>query len=147
MKIIALIFLIFGMSASISNAQTPVTTLGDCMAQKTTGADREHLAKWVFTIMALHPALENLSSISDDERQATDLLTAMLVTRLITENCPREAVTTSRRGGKRAVMKAFNTMGQIAMQELLRNERVASGGEKFAKYIDWNKINSLSENE
>ena len=136
MRTIAFIALIIALTTPVSYAQTSTTALGECLAKSTSGADREHFAKWIFSIMAKHPEAEPLSDISEGERERIDSQSAMLLTRLITEDCSQEARTTARTGGQRALMKSFKTMGEIAMQEIFRDESVIRSSENYLKYLD-----------
>jgi len=143
MKVIAIIALAIGLTTSPAIAQSPSNALGNCMAQQTTGADREHFAKWIFSVIAEHPVTEPLSNISEGERERIDSKMAILVTRLVAEDCRQEAKTTLDSGGDQEFLNAFRAMGEIAMQEIFRNKRVAQSSENYIKYLDYEDFGDL----
>ena len=131
------------LTMTTTSAQIPNNALGECMAQQTTGAEREHFAKWIFSIMTQHPVARPYSDISANEREIIDKQAATLLTRLITTDCSREARNTYINGGEQAVVNAFKTMGEIAMQELFRNRAVAESAENYYKYLDMDAFNRI----
>lgn len=145
MKTIAIVILLLAITTVSSHAQMSTNVLGECMAKETTGAEREHFAKWIFSIMANHPVAEQYSRINENERERIDRETATLVTRLIVTDCAEEARTAYGTGGERALMNAFRTMGEIAVQELFRDENVNRRSESWLKYLDEDTFDSLLE--
>ena len=143
MRALLLVIVSLALTMTTTNAQIPNNALGECMAQQTTGAEREHFAKWIFSIMAQHPVAAPYSDISAAEREIIDKQTATLLTRLITNDCSSEARETYINGGDRAIINAFRAMGEIAMQELFRNRAVAESAENYYKYLDMDAFNRI----
>lgn len=128
-----------------ASAQTaPPDALSRCFADSTTGKDRKDLARWVFLAMAVHPEIKQYSS-PDAAKAAddTDKMMANMVTRLLTESCAQQTQTAFKQGGPAAVQSAFQLLGQLAMQELMSDPKVAASMSSFQKYVDQNKLNPI----
>jgi hypothetical protein len=143
-KITVLVFLSVAI-ASPSFGQEPANPLANCMAQKTTGADREHFAKWIFAVIAKHPVAAPFSNIEEAERDRIDIKTADLITRLLTDECVDATRTTFRESGEVGVIDAFRVMGEIAIQELFRNDEVLRSSENYVKYLDEDLFSKIFE--
>jgi len=123
-------------------AQTPAESLSRCLADNTSGRDRKDLARWVFLSMAAHPEIKqhaapDLAKISDE----TDKLTANMFTRLLAESCVKQTQAAYKQGGTVAIQTAFQTLGQLAMQELMSDAQVNASMGAFQKYLDQGKLN------
>ena len=46
-------------------------------------------------------------------------------------------------GGAKAIESAFQTLGQLAMQELMTNPEVTSSMSRFEKQLDQSKLNKV----
>lgn len=124
-----------------AHAQTPVESLSRCLADSTTGKDRKDLARWVFFAMAAHPEMKpfaapTVAGATDD----ADRGTANLFTRLVAESCLKQTQTAFQQGGPVAIQAAFQTLGQLAMQELMSDGQVNASMSAFQKYLDQEKI-------
>ncbi len=118
-------------------------SLSTCVADNTSGKQRKDLARWVFLSMAAHPELKQFTSTAaDDARESTDRSIAELFEVLITEQCADEANATYRELGTPGLQVAFETLGQLAMQELMSNEDANAAMTAFDRYLDNEKINA-----
>lgn len=126
----------------VALAETAGEALGACLADNTSGKDRKDLARWIFTGMAAHPEIRDLSSISD--RALTDARQTMgvLVTRLLSDSCAVQARKAIAQDGNAGVVTAFKVLGELAMQELMSNKDVAASIGAYAKYLDQKKIDA-----
>lgn len=123
-------------------AQTPAESLSRCLADNTSGKDRKDLARWIFLSMAVHSEIKqyaapDLAKISDE----TDKLTASMFTRLLAESCVKQTQAAYKQGGTVAIQTAFQTLGQLAMQELMSDAQVNASMGAFQKYLDQGKLN------
>lgn len=125
-------------------AQQTTQALSQCLAETTTGKDRKDLARWVFFAMASHPDIKQYTANSA-EAAATEAHKTMadLFTRLLAESCNRQTQAAFKEGGAKAIEIAFQTLGQLAMQELMANPEVTSSMSKFEKNLDQNKLNKV----
>ena len=114
--------------------------LGKCMVGSLTGNERIEMAKWIFMAMAAHPEMASLAHIPPEERNATDKKIGRLFTRLLAEDCAKEAKTAVATESKVAVDKSFELLGRVAMQELITNENVSEALVSYTKYLDKKKL-------
>jgi hypothetical protein len=123
-------------------AQNSTQALSDCLAESTSGRDRKDLARWVFFAIAAHPDISEYlaPSAATAEREAHKTV-ADLFTRLLAESCARETRTAFKQGGSKAIEGAFQTLGQLAMQELMTNPAVNASMSEFEKQLDQEKLN------
>jgi hypothetical protein len=115
--------------------------LARCLADNTSGKDRKELAKWVFLAMAAHPEIKpHASSDIDQVSERSQRFMAATLTRLVVEACPAQTKEAVKQGGAAAMETAFQALGQLAMQELMTNEKVRASMGGFEKYLDKNKL-------
>ncbi len=117
--------------------------LGNCLSDNTTGKERKDMARWVFVGMSAHPDIQNLSRVTEANRDELDRTMASILTRLLSENCSAQARSAMEKEGPASFQAAFSAMGRLAMQELMSNPDVNFSFNRYAKYLDKNKINSV----
>lgn len=132
-------------ASDTSHGQVQNSPLGECMAQETTGADREHFAKWIFSVLSQHPIVSENASFGDVEKELINRKTALLMTRLIGEDCAAEARASYNAGGVNAIATAYRVMGRVAVQELFRNDSVVTYGRKYWEYIEDDSFGGILE--
>ncbi|MGL4603583.1 MAG: hypothetical protein ACRCU9_05490 [Iodobacter sp.] len=130
-----------------ASAGADTDALATCLADNTTGKDRKDMARWVFVGMSAHPEIRSLSNVTEKDREDLDKTMAALLTKLIVKNCPSQAKTAMQSEGAAAFQAAFGAIGKLAMQELMTNPEVNSSFSRFSKYMDKNKIDSVSSNK
>lgn len=115
--------------------------VGSCLANSTTGRDRVNLARWVFTAMTKHPEVSNISNLSAEKREEINMLNGKLLTRLLSTDCRNEIKIATELEDPAALRSAFESLGRLAMQELMSNQAVS---EEFtsglSQYVDMKKI-------
>jgi hypothetical protein len=125
-------------------AQTNTQQLSQCLAETTSGKDRKDLARWVFFAMASHPEIKQFTSPSAAGAEAeTNKTMADLFTRLLADSCMRQAQAAFKEGGAKAIEIAFQTLGQLAMQELMTNPDVNASMARFEKSLDQSKLSKV----
>ena len=92
--------------------------------------------------MAAHPEIIMYTKISAEDTNSSDRFIGGLISRLMTEDCPNEMKSASK-VDPLAIEKAFELVGQVAMQELMTNQNVNASITSYAKYADQEKINKL----
>jgi len=131
--------------ASAAGVVTPAVAspgsdaLAQCLADNTTGRDRKDLARWVFVAIAAHPEMRSLSSVSPDQREASQRDAANLFMQLVTERCRAQSKAAAGEGAN-AIETAFAALGQLAMQELMNNAEVNASMSGVARYMDGEKL-------
>lgn len=114
--------------------------LSACLGDNTSGKDRKDLARWIFIAMAAHPEIKDLSKVTVPAREGADDAAAKLFTALLTERCrvqAREAVQTE---GQAGMVASFQTLGALAMQELMSNPEVSAAVNGFERRLDQAKL-------
>lgn len=119
--------------------------IGQCFANSTTGKDRIELARWVFASMALHPDVVSSSAITPEKRESINKSTGELFNRLLADNCSKEIKEAVKFEGQAALKSAFESLGKLAMQELISNPAVGAGFSGFEKYVDMKKLKKALE--
>jgi hypothetical protein len=125
-----------------SYAATPTQNFGECLTDNLNGKERKNLAKWIFFAMAAHPQITEFTKIPSDNIKTSDQYIGKLITRLMTENCPNE-MKLAYKANPQAIEKAFELVGQVAMQELMTNLDVTNSITSYSRYADQEKINSI----
>jgi hypothetical protein len=135
--------------ATLAQAQEPVNALKACVTDNTSGRDRKDLAKWVFFAMAAHPEMKQYADAKaaaavDESSQKL----AALVTRLLTESCVNEVRAVMKTGqGSQALRVAFESLGQLAMQELMADKTVQETMGLFQRYVDQTRLKEALANK
>lgn len=114
--------------------------LANCLAENTTGKERKELARWVFIAMATHPDNKDLARLTDAARDDADVAVARLFTALLTERCKQQAREAMQQEGRAGMETPFQTLGGLAMRELMSNPEVAAASSGFQRYVDGAKI-------
>jgi hypothetical protein len=121
--------------------------MAKCLVKETAAADRTALLNWIFSAMALHPDVEAMASIGAELRAEINKSAGALFQRLLVDSCREETRLAIRYEGQPAIQSAFGLLGQIAMQELFANPKVAAGLGELEKNVDRDKIAELSAPE
>lgn len=132
-----LVALVFSLPANANSQE-----LATCFIDSLNGKERKQLVKWIFLSMAAHPDLVAYSSVSEEDRLKSDKTAGELVTRLFVENCPSQAKK-AQKADPLAIQKAFEVVGQVAVQELMTNNTVTQAIINYANYADVKKIHAL----
>ncbi len=118
-------------------------TLGTCLKDNTNGKDRKALARWIFLAISAHPEIRQLSVATDAIRLDSDKGTAVLVTRLLTENCRAETRAVVAKDGNPGLFSAFKLLGEVAMTELMTDPGVSAAISNYAQFVDKKKIEEV----
>lgn len=121
-----------------------VDDMAKCLVKDTGAADRTALTNWIFAAMALHPDVEVMATIDDERRADINQVAGALFQRLLVESCREETRLAIKYEGQSAIQSAFGLLGQIAMQDLFANPKVAAGLGELEKNMDREKIAELS---
>lgn len=126
-------------------AASPSDALGTCFVDNTTGKDRKELARWIFMAVTAHPDIRELSAATEEQIVQSNKNMAILVTRLLTENCTAEVRAARNEGGgaNTNMFQAFKSLGEVAMQELMGNRNVAKSVGDYVQYLDKKKIEGV----
>lgn len=123
-------------------ADSPTDQLANCLVDNLSGKERKSLAKWIFFSMAAHPEIKSYSNASQKDLKQSDEYVGKLVTRLLTQDCSNK-LKKANSSDPMAVQKAFELVGQVAMQELMADQAVMKTLTNYANYADKEKINKI----
>ena len=126
-----------------AKANSSVENLSTCLANSTTGKDRKDAVKWIFVAISTHPEIEKLVNITSETRDKYHKLYADLVTRLLTVDCKNEARAAMEKNGTRSLEKSFESLGVVAMQELMNHHEVKASMSKYASFLNKEKLKVL----
>ncbi|HET8870925.1 MAG TPA: hypothetical protein VFM48_10785 [Aquabacterium sp.] len=114
--------------------------LSNCFADNTTGKDRKELARWIFLSISIHPSIRDLSAADNQIRIEADKSMARIVSALFSERCTATMRDTLSTEGSEGVSKAFRSLGELAMRELMTNPEVNASMGNYVQYLDKEKI-------
>jgi hypothetical protein len=137
MKKFIILFLFFISFSFKTSADIYTENLRICLVRNSTEMDRIAMVKWVFSSLGQHYALKNEFNISSGKKEKYDKGMADYFHYIVGNKCRNEFLK-SLRGNPKAAEKAFEYLGQSAMEQLMTDRNVAKAFEDFAKYIDPN---------
>jgi len=114
-----------------------------CIIESTDSQDRLVLVKWMFAAMSKHPAVQSLSTVSENQIDEANKKLADLLTKLLTETCEEKAKKAIKYEHGMAIRTSFEKLGQVAAQDLFTDPNVANILAGFSKHLDEKKLNTL----
>ena len=117
--------------------------LSACLARSTTAEDHVVLVDWIFAMIARHPSVAGMTTISDAQRVQINQKAGALFTRLLTDACGPQVKQAYKDDGQIAVQTAFSALGAAAMQDLMANPDVQAAGNEIGAYVDQQKLGTI----
>jgi hypothetical protein len=117
--------------------------LSKCIVESSSNEDFTVYVQWIFSLMSLHPAVQSMSSISNDQRQIYNEKCGKLFMNLLTVSCKEQAQKAWKYEGQVALESSFRVLGQVAMRELLSHPKVKAGLSGFENQFDKEKLESV----
>ena len=117
--------------------------LSKCIVAKASAKDQQDLVFWVFTAIAQHPTIKAYTTLTDAQRDAAGRTAGLLMQRLLTEDCHKEAVTALKYEGISALESSFSLLGQVAMRGLFSDPQVDKNMASLGGALDEAKFNAL----
>lgn len=124
--------------ASGAASQQPTeeqAALSQCVVLRTTGADRVLTAQWIFAAMTKSPHIADLSVISDQRKAQIDRSFGQLLTRIVMKDCLEQIRPLASHDLQAAFELTGQALGEVAMQELMGNERVDKAIGDYTDYL------------
>lgn len=119
--------------------------LSECLLSATTEEDKGSLVKWMFTAMALHPAVEEIAGVSLPAREQANREMAELIIKLLSRACFSETRLALKNEGSLALQTSFSVLGQVAATNLFSDPNVAAGLASIETYISADDLESRLE--
>jgi hypothetical protein len=136
-----LVLVLLLLSSGTAFAQSTTAALSQCLAESTDGKERKDLARWVFLAMASHPEMKQfMSPVAAVAEAETHKVMAGLFTKLLADSCLRQTQAAFKEGGVKAIEVPFQTLGQLAMQELMTTPEFSASMGMFEKQLDPSKL-------
>ncbi len=144
MKIVRIVCAGFFLAASSTSVAGVYTDdLSRCLVESSTSEDKLTLVKWMFTAMALHPAVKSMAPVTENQRDIANKNVADLLSKLLTETCVVQSRKAIKYEGTFAIQSSFQILGQVAAQELFSNPNVAAGMGGLERHIDSKRIQEV----
>jgi hypothetical protein len=121
--------------------------MAKCMVNSTSPQDRTLFVRWIFTVIALHPALSSMSTVTAKQREDITKDAGALLQRLLLDSCKSQTQLALRNEGTQTIQYAFQVLGQVATQGLFTDSHVTEGAKELAKYVDEDKLKALAAPE
>jgi hypothetical protein len=137
MRAVAVVALILltGLHGPVAQAGVHTDDLSKCLVKSSNDADRSVLVQWIFSGLSLHPAVQPLISITTEQRDAFNEKVAALLSRLLVEDCRKEAIDALKHEGSAAFDASFQVLGQVGSRDLMTEPHVAKGLSGLATYL------------
>lgn len=106
--------------------------------------DQLMLVQWLFAAASLHPAVQPMSTVTPQQRDALDRKAAALMQRLLIDACGNETISALKYEGPGAIQASFQALGQVAGRGLMTDPHVNDGLQHgIATYFDNGKLTDL----
>jgi len=120
--------------------------MAKCMVNSTSPEDRTLFVQWLYSMIALHPDLSAMSTVTAKQREDISRKAGALLERLLLESCRSQTQQAVQNEGPQTIQYAFQVLGQVAGRGLLTEPHVLEGTKAIAKYVDEQKLKALTAN-
>lgn len=118
--------------------------LARCLVKSATPKDQTLLMTWIFAGMSGHPDVRKYASVTEAERESLNADGARLYERLMTVDCRTELVTALKYEGPNTIEAAFEVLGRVAMQGLMRHPAVVDWLAGLSAHFDAAKLEEIA---
>jgi hypothetical protein len=122
-------------AAQPSQEASENSALAQCVALRTTGADRIMTARWLFAVMTKSPQIVDLSAVTAERRKELDQGFAKLLTRIITKDCVDQVRPIAAISAEDAFGQVGEALGVTAMKELTSGKEVDKALKAYVEYL------------
>jgi hypothetical protein len=144
MKAFRFAMLLAGLVSAWGASAGPLTDqLTACLADNSTGKERNDFARWIFAAMSVHPELGDLSASSPQSREEASRAMANVAMTLLTERCTALVRAAVLLEGGGALEASFSMFGRLAMQEVMADPKVTASMGEFQRFLDRGKIEAV----
>ena len=117
--------------------------VGKCMNDSFSSEERATIVRWIFSIMAAHPIVEPLTSVSEKQVDQLNREVAASVNRTLGGPCSKQAADMISYEGANGFVEAFSLVGQFATVSLMSDPKVSARSAGFGNYLDKKILESL----
>ena len=143
MRLLAALVLCFAALSQQAAVAGPASdALRACMQKNTGEQDRKDLARWIYGIVSVNPALKGMAMPDAQARTDSEKSVAALLTRLLARNCLAEARTAGKLEGNVGIKRAFEVVGELGGAELMAHPSMNAASKGFTQYMDMKALNA-----
>lgn len=117
--------------------------LAKCWVQHSSTDDKILFTRWMFAELSLNPALQSMTSITDDQRDALSRAASNYYQRLMFTDCRQQLVDALKYEGPTAIIFASKTLGGVATREMMNNPKTMAGLASLNTNFDKQKMANL----
>jgi uncharacterized protein involved in copper resistance len=107
-----------------------------CVVKSATPADRLSFVRWVFSAMTAAESVSAMSTVTPEQREQSNRVTVALIERLLLVDCRQQTTDALRYDGEGALGASFETLGKVAMADLMGDPAVSAQMEGLAAHLD-----------
>jgi hypothetical protein len=119
--------------------------LSRCLVKSSSQEDNNTLMRWLFSAMAVNPAITSLTSITPAQHDAFNKAGAELFERLVLKDCRTEAVTAFRYEGADTLGTSFRVLGEVAGRGLMSEGAASKELGRVATYLHQDQWEALGK--
>lgn len=112
------------------------TALGTCLTAKSTGEDRIAVARWLLGALASLPQVSDVAAVKPEVKATLDKGMARVFTRLLAVDCAAQTRALFATGSTDGFRIAGESLGAVAMGELLGNPGARDALGSYTKYLN-----------
>lgn len=120
-------------------------SLSQCIALRTTGADRLLIARWLFAVMSKSPQISDLSAVTAAHTAELNSDFAKLMTRIVTKDCIEQVRPLAAGNVKDAFEQVGAALGETAMGELMGGKEVDKAVGAYTEYLSEDAFKPLTD--
>ena len=136
LKTIAAYLMVFFAATVPVSAGPFAHDLSRCLQMSATPAENTLMTRWVFSLMASHPAVAPMASIPPATARHLDSQMADMFADMILVRCHTEAERALQFEGEPSFEMAFEALGLNAMNRLMEHPAVARRLDEFIQFFD-----------
>ena len=136
MKKIIIFIIVFLISQSNLYAGQYSNKFANCLIKNTTERDKIVLIRWITSAISQHPALQNEFNIENSKIKNHEIAVADYMQYILGTVCLKESKDVLNFEGIDSFGRAFELLGELAMQSLMKNKDVKHALENWVIYLD-----------
>jgi hypothetical protein len=129
--------------APLASAGPYSNDLAKCFVQSSSVDDKTLFVKWMFAELSLNPAVQSLSSITEEQRDVFTRQSVDYYQRLLFKDCRQQTIDALKYEGPTALVYGFQTIGTVAARELMSHPKTQAGMKAVTAAIDKGKMAEL----
>jgi hypothetical protein len=134
--VLTILLVLAGFCSTTARAGVYEDDLAKCFVGAITDSDRTTLAGWMFSNLALDPTVHAMSTVTAQQRQTADKNVAALFSRLLADNCHKQALDALKYEGVPNVIPAsFRALTELAIRYIASERPVLQGLEGVNPYL------------